>query len=89
MVKRNGPLIGEEDMPLGELWGVRRGTITGLEQRASQHGREGTTRHGDSESVVAGQGGILGPEDIGPQLLGQSISAGEAEEIGLRGGHGW
>lgn len=82
MVEGDGPLVGEEDLPFGELDGVFGGgglCKEGLSERLG----EGTAGHGDFEGIVALDAGRLALNDIGSQSRGESVDVGEREEVRL------
>lgn len=87
VVEGYGALVGEENVPLGELGDILGGTIAGGEEGLGQDGGQGTTGDSDAEAIVAGKGGILAAEDVAAQLRRKSVGAGEAVEIGVCGGH--
>lgn len=68
MVERYGALVGEEDVPLGELGGIFREAIAGGEEGFGQDGRQGAAGDGEAEGAVPGKSGILAAEDVASQL---------------------
>lgn len=61
-------LVGEEDVPLGELGGIFRGAIAGGEEGFCQNGGQGATGDGEAEGTVPGESGVLAAEDVASQL---------------------
>lgn len=70
VVERYGTLVGEEDVPLGELGGVFQGAIAGGEEGFGQNGRQGAAGDGEAEGAVSGKRGGLTAEDVASQLGG-------------------
>lgn len=65
MVEGHGPLVGEEDVPLGELRGVfERGAVADSQEGLGQDGWQGATRDGQAEASMAVQGMVLAAEDV-------------------------
>lgn len=88
MIEGHGALVGEEDVPFGELRGVFGRAVSYFEEGFGHDGWQGAAGDGHSEDAMTVQGMVLAAEDVGPELLGEGVGIRETVELGSGTSHG-
>lgn len=84
--ERDAALVGVEDLPLAEVGG---GVVVGGEEGFGEDFGEGAAGDGDAEGVVAGDGFVLGFEDVFAQVGREVlVDVGEGVEVDGAASHG-
>lgn len=86
VVEGNGALVGEKNLPLGEVDDVV-GTGGWAEKSLGEGFGEGAARDSNFEGTVAGDASVLALDHIGAKGRGESVNAGEGEEVWLSFAH--
>lgn len=82
VVERDSALVGEEDLPFGEVDVIGRVGRLGQESFRECR-RQRAARNGDAENGVLSEGGALSSEDVCTQLWREGVGRGEGVEIRL------
>lgn len=88
MVERHGALVGEEDVPLGELRGILGGAVAGVKEGFCQDSWQRAAGDSQPEVSMAVQGLVLATEEVGSEFAGEGVEAGKAIELGGGASHG-